>query len=110
MLGHQPNAFQCTREDILQDADTYRKARSVLVYMTNTGNMASKQHLSMLEEVERYGTMLSELTGPASRSANEASLVPDAVTTGMELNFDDWAKLIGISDQTSNDVDPFTFV
>lgn len=110
MRNHHPNAFRCTGEDISSDANTYNKGRAVLVHMAYTGNMASRQHLSMLEEVERHGTVLSALnagsdTLPVSVSTGEA-------TTEMELDFEGWASLRSMSDQTAGGVgiDPFAFL
>ncbi|CAH0022755.1 unnamed protein product [Clonostachys rhizophaga] len=110
MRNHHPNAFRCTGEDMSRDADTYSKGRAVLVHMAYTGNLASRQHLSMLEEVERHGTVLSALnagsdTIPVSVSTGEA-------TTEMELDFEGWASLRSMSDQAAGGVgvDPFAFL
>ncbi|KAM5517773.1 hypothetical protein FOXYSP1_08558 [Fusarium oxysporum f. sp. phaseoli] len=111
MRNHQPNAFSCTGEDMSRDADTYSKGRNVLVHMAQTGNMASRQHLSMLEEVERHGTVLSALTarGDALPVASSSS---GEVTTEMELDFEWWASLSSMSAQTASGTggDPFAFL
>lgn len=111
MRSHQPNAFSCTREDMSRDADTYGKGRNVLVHLASTGNMASRQHLSMLEEVERHGTALSTLTAK-SDTLPVASSSRDEVTTEMELDFEWWASLSSISAQTASGSggDPFAFL
>ncbi|KAI3581945.1 hypothetical protein IWW34DRAFT_802758 [Fusarium oxysporum f. sp. albedinis] len=104
MRNNQPNAFSCTREDMSHDADTYSKGRNVLVHMASTGNMASRQHLSMLEEVERHGTVLFALP-VASSSSGE-------VTTEMELDFEWWASLSSMSAEAASGTgsDPFAFL
>lgn len=115
MRNHQPNAFRCTGEDMSRDADTYGKGRSVLVYMADTGNMASRQHLSMLEEVERHGTVLSALAGPIAAAPPGNAVLPVASSAGevaaeMELNFEGWATLVSMSNHAAGDVDPFAFL
>ncbi|TXC11615.1 hypothetical protein FocTR4_00007663 [Fusarium oxysporum f. sp. cubense] len=111
MRNHQPNAFSCTREDMLRDAETYSKGRNVLVHMVQTGNMASRQHLSMLEEVERHGTVLSALTARDDALPVESSS-SEEVTTEMELDFEWWASLSSMSAQTTSGTggDPFAFL
>ncbi|KAG5784638.1 hypothetical protein H9Q73_001702 [Fusarium xylarioides] len=109
--SHQPNAFSCTSEDTSSDADTYSKGRNVLVHMASTGNMASRQHLSMLEEVERHGTVLSTLTAN-SDALPVASSSSGEVTAEMELDFEWWASLSSMSAQTASGAggDPFAFL
>jgi hypothetical protein len=104
MRNNQPDAFSCTREDMSRDADTYSKGRNVLVHMASTGNMASRQHLSMLEEVERHGTVLFALP-VASSSSGE-------VTTETELDFEWWASLSSMSADAASGTgsDPFAFL
>ncbi|KAI8413988.1 hypothetical protein FOFC_07279 [Fusarium oxysporum] len=111
MRNHQPNAFSCTREDMSRDADTYSKGWNVLVHMAQTGNMASRQHLSMLEEVERHGTVLSALTARDDALPVESSSSGE-VTTEMELDFEWWASLSSMSAQTASGTggDPFAFL
>ncbi|KAK2699667.1 hypothetical protein QWA68_000763 [Fusarium oxysporum] len=111
MRDHQPNAFSCIREDMSRDVDTYSKGRNVLVHMAQTGNMASRQHLSMLEEVERHGTVLSALTARGDALPVESSSSGE-VTTEMELDFEWWASLSSMSAQTASGTggDPFAFL
>ncbi|KAK7587833.1 hypothetical protein V3481_010525 [Fusarium oxysporum f. sp. vasinfectum] len=111
MRNHQPNAFSCTREDMSRDADTYSKGRNVLVHMASTGNMASRQHLSMLEEVDRHGTVLFALTARSDALPVESSSSGE-VTTEMELDFEWWASLSSMSAQTASGTggDPFAFL
>lgn len=105
MLHKQPNAFQCTADEITRDSNNYHKARQILVYMAQAGVAASKRHLSMLEEVERDGDVLSTLTYPAARTGNEAMS-----TSGIELGFDDWAGLTILPDSNLDSFDPFNLI
>ncbi|RTE82884.1 hypothetical protein BHE90_002557 [Fusarium euwallaceae] len=108
MLSKHPNAFQCTGEDIARDAITYRKARNVLVHMARAGNLASKRHLGMLEEVERDGIALSAQPSPVPRTWNDTITTSEAKNMEVDLGFEDWPGLIAMPDSASSGVDPFS--
>ncbi|KAH6991377.1 hypothetical protein BKA56DRAFT_474340 [Ilyonectria sp. MPI-CAGE-AT-0026] len=107
MLSKQPNAFQCTRDDISRDSGTYRNARYVLVHMAQAGNIASKRHLSMLEEVERNGIVLST---PIPRTRNDNLPTSETSNAEIELGFEDWEGLVTMPDSTSGSFDPFSLI
>ncbi|KAI8659161.1 Zn(2)-C6 fungal-type domain-containing protein [Fusarium sp. Ph1] len=108
MLSKHPNAFQCTGDGIARDAITYRKARNVLVYMAQAGNLASKRHLGMLEEVERDGIALSAQPSPVPRTWNDTTTTSESRSMEVDLGFEDWPGLMAIPDSASSGVDPFS--
>ncbi|KAM5347436.1 hypothetical protein ACJ41O_010441 [Fusarium nematophilum] len=110
MLSNQPSAFQCTGDDATRDASTYRKACHVLVYMAQAGNIASKRHLSMLEEVERDGIVLSALPDPVPPTGDGTLPTSETRNTEIELSFEDWAGLMSMPDSTSGSFDPFALI
>lgn len=105
MLKNQPGAFQCTEDDIARDTRTYHKARHVLAHMAHAGNIASKRHLTMLEEVERHGSVLSALTDTVSHTGDDIQM--SETSNEIELGFEDWAGLMTMPDSTFSNFGPF---
>lgn len=107
MFHKQPNAFQCTAEDSAHDVGIYKNARQVLVYMAQTSNIASRDHLRMLEEVEKAGSVLSADTSNVPRAGDSPMSMSALDAPEVELGFQDWAGLVGMPN-TAPDIFDFS--
>lgn len=59
MSSRVPDAFRSGSSDVQQDLVTYQRCRDLLVVLVQGGNVPSKYHLGMLEEVEALGKTMA---------------------------------------------------
>lgn len=78
-------AGQSSGEETENDVSMYQQGRRILFGLAEAGNVPSKHHLSMLEEVEAIGEMHA-WPGDSELSGSE--------NVGIELGFDNWGELI----------------
>ncbi|CAH0052143.1 unnamed protein product [Clonostachys solani] len=78
-------AGQSSKEETENDVSMYQQGRRILLGLAEAGNVPSKHHLSMLEEVEAIGEIHS-WPGDSELSGSE--------NVGIELGFDNWGELI----------------
>lgn len=95
MASKVPGAFQRSEDEIQSDMDAYQRGRSILTGMVKAGNVPSRHHLSMLEEVEAIGTMLSEPVSDKMESGDGPSSGDSGLgNVEIELGFDHWGELM----------------
>ncbi|KAL1869970.1 hypothetical protein VTK73DRAFT_2891 [Phialemonium thermophilum] len=88
LMAHKvPSAFPSSPGGVDSDVALYQKGRTILHGMVRAGNIPSRHHLQMLEEVESIGDMMC---APVD---GDAALM-GAGNVGTELGFDRWDELM----------------
>ena len=101
-----PGAFQSNEDDVENDVATYHKGRDILTGLVQAGNVPSKHHLSMLEEVEAIGNMLS---WPVAGGLLDGAMATSGSGSGeIELGFEHWGELAVPPDMNFEAFDPFS--
>ena len=101
-----PGAFRSTGQVIDDDVSTYAQGREILFGTVQAGNISSKHHLSMLEEVESIGGVMPGTGQMPSFESNTAPATSDDIE--IELGFDRWADLMMAPDTQLRALDIFS--
>ena len=120
MASKYPQAFPWLDHEQNDDFAIYQPARNILVDMAAGGNIASKHHIDMLEEIEMIGQTMSQsnieqaaLMNPGlfSGAAMSAEIIvpsshEDEAIVEKQVGLDSWAEFLEqpTIDSTSFDI------